>query len=165
MHLRESPAIRHSAPINTSLPPPLPSLSESVCSAITMMISPHNQTPVQGLANIIRYITREYCPSLYEGQGTEKASEIDSWLDTVSTVLLTAKSSTKEKASIARKMNSRLGGNGYLVGDRLTLADLLAYWAVCGLGAVKLTTNIIDWLNRVYADVPSLGTFPCLCKE
>ncbi len=139
--------------------------TESVCPVMTMVVSPHNQTPVQGLANILRYLIREYSPSLYEGQGAERASEIDSWLDTVTNVLLASKSSAKEKASIARKMNSRLGGNGYLVGDQLSLADLVAYWAVCGQGAIKLTNNIKDWLTRVYTDVPSMGTFPCLCIE
>ena len=139
--------------------------AESVCPVVTMVVSPHNQTPVQGLANVLRYLIREYCPSLYEGQGAERASEIDSWMDTVTNVLLGSRSSAKEKASVAKKMNSRLGANGYLVGDELSLADLLGYWAVCGQGAIKLTNNIRDWLTRVYTDVPSLGTFPCLCVE
>lgn len=162
----------HTLPYLTScfcslpLPPSLPlTHAESVCPVITMMVSPHNQTPVQGLANVLRYLIREYCPSLYEGQGAERASEIDSWLDTVTNVLLGSRSSAKEKASVAKKMNSRLGANGYLVGDQLSLADLLGYWAVCGQGAIKLTNNIRDWLTRVYTDVPSLGTFPCLCIE
>ena len=138
---------------------------ESICPVVTMVVSPHNQTPVQGLANVLRYLIREYCPSLYEGQGAGRASEIDSWMDTVTNVLLGSRSSAKEKASVAKKMNSRLGANGYLVGDELSLADLLGYWAVCGQGAIKLTNNIKDWLTRVYTDVPSLGTFPCLCIE
>lgn len=137
--------------------------SDAVCPNITMMVSPHNQTPVQGLANVLRYLTREFSPSLYEGQGPQKASEIDSWMDTVSAVLLNDKSSSKEKTSVARKLNSRLGGNEYLVGEQLSLADLYCYWAVCGQGAVKLTKNITDWLTRVYVAVPALGTFPCLC--
>ena len=128
-----------------------------------MMVSPHNQTPVQGLANILRYLTREFSPSLYEGQGAQRASEIDSWVDTVNNVLLSDRSSSKEKSSVARKMNSRLGGNEYLVGDEMSLADLIGYWAVCGQGAIKLTKNLIDWLTRIYTLVPSMGTFPCLC--
>ena len=127
------------------------------------MVSPHNQTPVQGLASVMRYLTREFCPSIYEGQGSQKASEIDSWVDTVTSVLLGGRSSSKEKASVARKLNSRLGGNGYLVGDQLSLADLIGYWAVCGQGAVKVNNNIGDWLTKVYVAVPSLGTMPCLC--
>lgn len=137
--------------------------ADAVCPNITMMVSPHNQTPVQGLANVLRYLTREFCPSLYEGQGPQNASEIDSWVDTVSSVLLGDSSSSKEKSSVARKLNSCLGGNVYLVGDQLSLADLYCYWAVCGQGAVKLTKNITDWLTRVYTDVPALGTFPCRC--
>ena len=141
-----------------------PSLyTDAVCPNVSMMVSPHNQTPVQGLANILRFLTREFCPSLYEGQGPQNASEIDSWVDTVSMILLGDRSSTKEKTSVARKLNSRLGGNGYLVGEQLSLADLYCYWAVCGQGAVKLTKNISDWLYRVYAAVPALGTFPCKC--
>lgn len=128
-----------------------------------MMVSPHNQTPVQGLANVMRYLAREFCPSIYEGQGPQRASEIDSWVDTVTTVLLGEKSSSKEKASVARKLNARVGGNAYLVGEQLTLADLIGYWAVCGQGKVKVNQNIGDWLTRVYVDVPSLGMLPCLC--
>lgn len=130
-----------------------------------MVVSPHNQTPVEGLANILRYLTREFCPSLYEGQGPQRASEIDSWVDTVTNVLLGGRCSAKEKASVARRMNSRLGGNGYLVGDQLSLADIIGYWAVCGQGAIKLTNNLKEWLFRVYEAVPSLGTFPCRCVE
>ena len=85
---------------------------ESICPVVTMVVSPHNQTPVQGLANVLRYLIREYCPSLYEGQGAGRASEIDSWMDTVTNVLLGSRSSAKEKASVAKKMNSRLGANG-----------------------------------------------------
>ena len=84
-------------------------------------------------------------------------------MDTIISVLLGDKNSAKEKASVARKMNSRLGGSSYLVGDQLSLADLVGYWAVCGQGAVKLTKNLIDWLTQVFTLVPSLASVPCKC--
>ena len=125
------------------------------------MVSPHNQTPVEGMANIARYLCREYIPILYEETkgGAEIAAQIDSWLDAISTTLL--KGGTKEKISVVRRLNSQLGSTNYLVGSDPTLADIVAYTAMCMQPGMKLGGNVKEWLKRVRVAVPGLSAVPC----
>ena len=119
----------------------------TVCSQPTMVISPHNQTPVKGIANIARYICREFCPEYYEGNGPEQAALVDSWLDAVTGTYIYG--SSKEKLSVLRRLNSHLGSSQFLVrNDDVTLADIVAYAVICGgPGAQKLTDNVKRWIN------------------
>ena len=127
-----------------------------------MVVSAHGQTPVEGVANIGRYLCREYFPALYdEGPNcAESASLIDGWLDTVSTTL--QRGSAKEKASVLRKFNAQLGSAQFLTGDQPTLADIVAYCAVCEQPGLKLPGNVKNWLKRVRSVVPGLNSAPCL---
>lgn len=124
-----------------------------------MVVSPHNQTPVEGVANIARYLCREFCPSLYEGLGIEAASQVDSWIDTVSRNLSTGTS--KEKASAMRRLNSQLGSAKYLVGEGVTLADIIVYSTLCGQDGLKPTANVKQWIKRLQLAVPALACIPC----
>ena len=112
-----------------------------------MIVSPHNQTPVEGIANISRYLCREFCPDLYEGRGPEQALLVDSWLDSVAGSFLFG--SSKEKTSVMRRLNSHLGSNVFLAGAEMTLADIVAYSVLGGsTDDQKLTGNVKTWLNR-----------------
>lgn len=125
-----------------------------------MVVSPHNQTPVEGIANIARYLCREFCSNLYEGLGAEEALKIDSWLDSVAGTLLYG--SSKEKASVMRRLNSQLGSSGYLVGDYVTLADIIAFAIVGSEPGLKPTANVKQWLKRCQAH-PEFAGLPCSC--
>lgn len=131
---------------------------ESICKGPTMVVSPHNQTPVEGIANIARYLCREFCSNLYEGLGAEEALKIDSWLDSVAGTLLYG--SSKEKASVMRRLNSQLGSSGYLVGDCVTLADIIAFAIVGSEPGLKPTANVKQWLKRCQAH-PEFAGLPC----
>ena len=153
--------------MSSSLTPPSPSLSlssslhsmaESICKCPTMVVSPHNQTPVEGSANISRYVCREFCPELYEGLGLEEALKIDSWLDLASGMLLYG--SSKEKASVMRRLNSHLGSASYLVGDSVTLADIVTYVTICSEPGLKPTANVKQWMKRCQA-LNEFLDFPC----
>jgi aminoacyl tRNA synthase complex-interacting multifunctional protein 2 len=127
-----------------------------------MMVSPQSQTPVEGVANISRYLCREYYPALYDEEGrggAESASLIDSWLDLVSTTF--QRGSAKEKASILRKLNAQLGSAQFLVGDQLSVADIVGFCAVCEQPGLKPPGNVKSWLQRVQRSVPGLATVPC----
>lgn len=132
-----------------------------------MVVSPHNQTPVEGMANIARYLCREYFPALYEETkgGVTTASLIDSWLDMFSVSL--QRGSAKEKPSVVRKLNAQLGSSQFLTGDEgPSLADIMGYCALCeqqqqGAGGLKLGGNVKQWLKRVREVVPGLANMPC----
>ena len=112
-----------------------------------MVVSPHNQTPVEGIANISRYICREFCPEYYEGRGPEQAAVVDGWLDAVGGTYIFG--SSKEKTSILRRLNAHLGSNDFLAGTEITLADIVAYGVICGgPGGQKLTGNVKTWIKR-----------------
>jgi hypothetical protein len=120
--------------------------SPSSCPQPTMVVSPHNQTPVRGIANIARYVCRLFCPELYEGQGHQQSALVDSWLDAVTGMYIFG--SSKEKLSVLRRLNSHLGSCQFLAGDDVTLADVVAYAIICGgPGGQKLTDNVRKWIN------------------
>ena len=127
-----------------------------------MMVSPHNQTPVEGIANIARYLCREYFPALYEDcrGGLEAVAQMDSWMDIVSTTL--QKGGSKEKASVVRQLNSHLGSSAFLASlDEPSLADIVAYCAISKHPGLKVPANVKLWLRRVRAVVPGLDYCPC----
>lgn len=132
--------------------------SESVCPSATMVISPHNQTPVEGVANIARYICRQYCPALYEDLGPMAASQIDSWLESVTGPM--ARGSSKEKASVMRKLNSHLGSSKFLAGDHLSVGDIVSYCVLANLDGVKPANNVKEWLKRLKGSFPYLNIVP-----
>ena len=113
-----------------------------------MIVSPHDQVPVEGIANIARYICRVYCPDLYEDLGLEAASMIDSWLDRIYHTFLVG--NAKERASVVRNLNTWLGSNTWLVGEQFSLADLVAYCVISqnSKGLKLLGTNVERWMKN-----------------
>ena len=134
-----------------------------------MMVSPQAQTPVEGVANICRYLCREYFPVLYEEVGScgkeenssaDLASAMDSWMDLMSSVL--TRGTGKEKASVLRRMNAQLGSSKFLVmGEQPTVADIVCFCEVCAQPDLKLPSNVKLWMKRVQSLVPPLCTVPC----
>lgn len=126
------------------------------------MVSPQSQTPVEGMANISRYLCREYFPALYEegrDGSAESASLMDSWMDQMSTTLL--KGSAKEKASVLRRLNAQLGSSEFLVGGEPSVADIVGFDVVCQQQGLKLSANVKQWLKRVHLSVPGLSSVTC----
>lgn len=108
-----------------------------------MVVCPGQQIPVEGLANISRYLSRQFCPNLYESLPPLTASQIDSWLDSLSTYV---HGNAKEKASVLRSLNATLGTSPYLVGDAPTLCDIVLC-PVIRAGS-KLGNNVKAWVKR-----------------
>lgn len=113
------------------------------------------------MANISRYLCREYFPALYEeGRGgAESASVMDSFLDDASIKL--RKGGTKERAAVLRKFNTQLGTSKFLAGEEPSLADIVVFCEVCQQAGMKLPGNVKQWLKRVQTSVPGLSTIPC----
>jgi len=123
-----------------------------------MVVSPHNQTPVEGIANISRYLCRQYCPSLYENQGPMAASQIDYWMESIAGTLI--RGTSKEKASVIRKLNSQLGSAKFLSGDTVSIVDIIAFCVIGTQDSLKPTANVKEWLKRVLASLPYLSKVP-----
>ena len=137
IYIPHSPSCTHTHTLYTT---------DTSCRQPTMVVSAHNQTPVEGIANISRYLCRQFCPKLYEGNGHEQAALIDSWLDAVAGTFIFG--SSKEKTSIIRRLNSHLGSSQYLVGKDVSLADIVSYTVICGAsGEQKLTENVKKWIK------------------
>lgn len=126
-----------------------------------MVVAPHSQTPVEGVANISRYLCREYFPALYEEGhgGAEAASLMDSWMDLMSTTL--ERGSVKEKMSVLRRLNARLGSAQFLAGDQPSVADIVGFCALCEQSGLKVPGNVKQWLQRVQLSFPGLNSVPC----
>ncbi len=126
-----------------------------------MVVSPHNQTPVIGIASVARFLCREYRPDLYESLGSlEQSAQIDSWLDALTGSLLHGGS--KEKTSVMRRLNSHLGSSPFLAGDRVSLADIVGYAVVCNDSEQKVSGNVKLWLRRCQK-IPEFSSVPCSC--
>lgn len=122
-----------------------------------MIVSPHNQTPVQGITNILRYLCRQFSPDLYEGRGIDVASLIDSWLDCFAGF---QHWNTKEKSRVTKQLNAQLGFTPFLVGDKLSLADIVGFGVVSNDSVFRSTENIMLWLKRCQ-QLPAFAAIPC----
>ncbi len=90
------------------------------------MVNPSVQTTIEGEASIARYLARQLNPS-YDSVDIVTATQIDSWLDTA-TQLVTG--SAKDKAGALRTMNAKLGQSTWLMGEQLSLADIVVWSAI-----------------------------------
>ena len=138
--------------ITAILPPP-----EAESPLPTMIVSPHNQTPVQGITNILRYLCRQFSPDLYEGRGLRDSGLIDSWLDSFAGF---QGWNSKEKSRVTKQLNSQLGFSQFLVGDKLSLADIVGYGVVYNDSVFQSTENIVLWLKRCQ-QLPAFASIPC----
>ena len=137
-------------------------VAESYCPNFSMIVSPHDQVPVEGIANIARYICRMYCPDLYEDLGAETASIIDSWLDRFYHTFLGG--NAKERASVIRNLNASMGTNTWLVGDQFSLGDLVLYCVISqnNQGLKISGTNVDRWMKNC-SKHPLLANIP-MCE-
>ena len=126
-----------------------------------MVVAPQSHTPIQGLANICRYLCRMFCPELYEGLGTDAVGEIDSWMDSIS--LSFTHGNAKEKSSVLRHMNSSLGSSQFLLSSHTnpTAADILTYSVLAPKQGLKIGGNVKAWM-RCCQNSPQMSSIPCL---
>ena len=123
------------------------------------MVAPQSHTPIQGLANICRFLCRMFCPELYEDLGNDAASQIDSWLDSISLSFIHG--NAKEKSSVLRHMNSSLGSAPFLYSKSPTAADVLAYSILAPQEGLKVGGNVKSWMRRCHS-LSQMSSVPCL---
>ena len=123
--------------------------SVSVQNGPSLMVSPKSQTAVHGEATIARYLARLLNPS-YDSDDICRATEIDNYVDLA---YLLTNGKTKEKDSVLKTLNAKLGKSEWLVGSQQTLADIVLWSAVHQSGQAKSApANVKKWLSRCSDD-------------
>ena len=109
------------------------------------MVSPSEQTPIQGEANIARFLARLLRPP-YDDTDIIRATEIDNLVDLAYPL---TKGNNKERAAVLRTLNAKLGKSAWLVGDEITLADIVLWGAIMQTGQFEgAPGNVKKWLDR-----------------
>ena len=108
-----------------------------------MKFNIQNMCPVQGEANVARFLFKLLAP--YPGDPA-LSTLVDSWVDTAFFQL--AEGSAKERAAVLRALNSALGRNPWLAGPEFSLADIACYCCVLQSGsASSIPANVQRWLK------------------
>ncbi|XP_065333644.1 phenylalanine--tRNA ligase alpha subunit [Cloeon dipterum] len=110
-----------------------------VGAAVELVSSPVSAVRVKGEANVLRHLGRLLEASsagvcCYERLPAELATQVDAWLD-------------RDAASLVRTLDARLAKEQFLVGGRLTLADIFAV-SVLSNSKVKLSANVERWYQK-----------------
>ncbi|KAK4321467.1 hypothetical protein Pmani_007727 [Petrolisthes manimaculis] len=121
-------------------------------SSPTLMVNPLRQTQIYSEVNIVRYISRLFplaSPYNYEATGTfTTITETDQLLDQLEQKL--AVGDNKQRHSILRLLNGRLGKNSFLMGNTCGVVDIVA-WSLmkqCDLH-VGAPNNVARWYKTL----------------
>jgi len=108
-----------------------------------MKFSVQTMCPIEGEGNIARFLF-----SLFgQKQDAVTLTLIDSWVDIA--IFQLQEGSSKEKAAVFRSMNSALGKSPWLVGNELTVADVVLWSVLQQAGGCGGTTpaNVQRWMR------------------
>ncbi|XP_006859820.1 PREDICTED: aminoacyl tRNA synthase complex-interacting multifunctional protein 2 [Chrysochloris asiatica] len=110
---------------------------------IQMKFSVQTMCPIEGEGNIARFLF-----SLFgQKHNAVNLTLIDSWVDVA--IFQLKEGSSKEKAAVFRSMNSALGKSPWLVGNELTVADVVL-WSVLqqsGGASGTVPANVQKWMK------------------
>ncbi|XP_047635470.1 aminoacyl tRNA synthase complex-interacting multifunctional protein 2 isoform X1 [Phacochoerus africanus] len=108
-----------------------------------MKFSVQTMCPIEGEGNIARFLF-----SLFgRKQDAVSLTLMDSWVDTA--IFQLKEGSSKEKAAVFRSMNSALGKSPWLVGNELTVADVVLWSALRQTGAcgAAVPASVQKWMG------------------
>lgn len=110
-----------------------------------MKFSVQRMCPIEGEGNIARFLF-----SLFgQKYNAVNSTLIDSWVDIA--IFQFKEGSSRERAAVLGAMNSALGKSPWLVGNELTVADVVL-WSVlwragAGGGSVPVPPNVQKWMR------------------
>ncbi|XP_069839930.1 aminoacyl tRNA synthase complex-interacting multifunctional protein 2 [Dendropsophus ebraccatus] len=123
-----------------------------------MKFSIQNMCPIEGEGNIARFLFS----LLGDTFSAVTATLIDSWVDTA--IFQMREGSGKEKAAVLKAMNSALGKTPWLVGNELTIADIVSWCAIQQSGnTTAVPANVLKWMKSC-ENLPSFNTVLKLLK-
>lgn len=104
-------------------------------------------TPLVGEFTIARHLSRACLPDLYSKFGIDERAHLDHWIDFASNSILNSKS--KEKVDALHTLNSYLENKTWLVGNRMSVADIAVASAVLKAGSLQSKFgNVKKWLEN-----------------
>lgn len=108
----------------------------------SLMVNPEQQTYIYGEVNVVRYLSRLADPNYDSDPVT--STQIDYWLDLASLMLWNGNSKTSSQ--MIQTINSALVKRKWLVGQNLSLADVIV-WSGLHFAKMmdKLPSNIQVW--------------------
>ncbi|KFQ43301.1 Aminoacyl tRNA synthase complex-interacting multifunctional protein 2, partial [Nestor notabilis] len=107
-----------------------------------MKFSIQTMCPIEGEGNIARFLFS----LLGQKYNAVTSTLIDSWVDTA--IFQLREGSTKEKGAVLRSMNAALGKASWLVGNELTIADIVAWSVLQQTGSANAApTNVQKWMK------------------
>ncbi|CAH2307135.1 aminoacyl tRNA synthase complex-interacting multifunctional 2 [Pelobates cultripes] len=107
-----------------------------------MKFSIQNMCPIEGEGNIARFLFSLFGHSF----NAVTATLIDSWVDTA--IFQLRDGSSKEKAAVLRALSTALGKSPWLVGNELTIADIISWCAIQQSGnSTALPPNVQKWMK------------------
>ncbi|XP_008580519.1 PREDICTED: aminoacyl tRNA synthase complex-interacting multifunctional protein 2 isoform X2 [Galeopterus variegatus] len=108
-----------------------------------MKFSVQTMCPIEGEGNIARFLF-----SLFgQKHNAVNLTLIDSWVDIA--VFQLKEGGSKEKAAVFRSMNSALGKSPWLVGNELTVADVVLWSVLQQMGdcSAAVPANVQRWMR------------------
>ncbi|KAM8960494.1 aminoacyl tRNA synthase complex-interacting multifunctional protein 2 [Pelodytes ibericus] len=107
-----------------------------------MKFSIQNMCPIEGEGNIARFLFSLFGYTF----NAVTATLIDSWVDMA--IFQLREGSGKEKVAVLKAMSSSLGKSPWLVGDELTIADIVSWGAIQQSGtSTSIPPNVQKWMK------------------
>ncbi|XP_011270883.1 hypothetical protein CAOG_09170, partial [Capsaspora owczarzaki ATCC 30864] len=123
-----------------------------------LIVSPRTQTIVYGDANILRYLARQFLPTLYPESDPIAAIQIDTFLALAARA--TAHAGKESAAAALLELNAAVEPvkSGNLVDGRITIADLAVFGALRAQqkGAIVKLTALTAWQSKVSGSLQAL---------
>ncbi|XP_054710903.1 aminoacyl tRNA synthase complex-interacting multifunctional protein 2-like [Uloborus diversus] len=111
-----------------------------------MMIDPVHQGIIEGEVNIARYISRLLF--LNYDEDPISATLIDDWLEVAHSSLIHG--NNKDRQAALKSLNSHLGKNSFLVGNSLTVADIIIWSSLLQTKLHDgLPSNVSKWYKSL----------------
>lgn len=109
-----------------------------------LKVNPSEQTPIIGECNIARYLARLLSPA-YDSTDPVTATQIDGLIDLADAQL---SNDGAQKANFVKVISAQLGKSLWMLGENVTLADVVLWSAVHQLKqASRAPDNIKRWLD------------------
>ncbi|XP_061329196.1 aminoacyl tRNA synthase complex-interacting multifunctional protein 2 [Pezoporus flaviventris] len=107
-----------------------------------MKFSVQTMCPIEGEGNIARFLFS----LLGQKYNAVTSTLIDSWVDTA--IFHLREGSSKEKGAVLRSMNAALGKAAWLVGNELTIADIVVWSVLQQMGSANAApANVQKWMK------------------
>lgn len=137
--------------LNLKLHPPV---SLHAVPKLQMKFNTQSMCPIEGEANVARFLYRLLAA---EPQDAIVATQVDSWVDTA--IFQLAEGGSKERAAVLRSLNATLGRSPWLLGQELSLADIVSACCVLQAGqTASAPASVQRWLQSCR----NLGHFDCV---